>query len=150
MRVGIATDHGGFGLKQEFVAHLRTAAHEVVDFGAYSLNPTDDYPDFVVPLAHAVAAGEVERGVAICGSGVGASVCANKVRGIRAAIIHDHFSAVQGVEDDDMNIICMGGRTVGPSVAWDLVQAFLAATFSQAERHLRRLGKVAALEISKP
>jgi ribose 5-phosphate isomerase B len=150
MRVGIATDHGGFGLKQEFVAHLRAAAHEVVDFGAYSLNPTDDYPDFVVPLAHAVAAREVERGVAICGSGVGASVCANKVRGIRAAIIHDHFSAVQGVEDDDMNIICMGGRTVGPSVAWDLVQAFLAATFSQAERHLRRLGKVAALEISKP
>jgi len=146
MRVGIATDHGGFGLKQEFVAHLRAAAHEVVDFGAYSFNPTDDYPDFVVPLAHAVVAGEVERGVAICGSGVGASVCANKVHGIRAAIIHDHFSAVQGVEDDDMNIICMGGRTVGPSVAWDLVQGFLGAKFSRAERHLRRLEKVASLE----
>jgi ribose 5-phosphate isomerase B len=149
MRVGIATDHAGFGLKEEFVAHLRAAGHEVIDFGAYSLDPADDYPDFVVPLARAVAAGEVERGVAICGSGVGASVCANKVRGIRAAIIHDHFSAVQGVEDDNMNIICMGGRTVGPAVAWDLVQAFLAATFSHAERHLRRLGKVASLEAGK-
>jgi ribose 5-phosphate isomerase B len=147
--VGIATDHAGFGLKEEFVAHLRAAGHEVIDFGAYSLDPADDYPDFVVPLARAVAAGEVERGVAICGSGVGASVCANKVRGIRAAIIHDHFSAVQGVEDDNMNIICMGGRTVGPAVAWDLVQAFLAATFSHAERHLRRLGKVASLEAGK-
>lgn len=149
MRVGIATDHAGFGLKEEFVAHLRGAGHEVIDFGAYSLDPADDYPDFVVPLARAVAAGEVERGVAICGSGVGASVCANKVRGIRAAIIHDHFSAVQGVEDDNMNIICMGGRTVGPAVAWDLVQAFLAARFTYADRHLRRLGKVASLEAGK-
>ena len=149
MRIGIATDHGGFGLKQEFVEHLRSAGHDVVDFGAHSLNPTDDYPDFVVPLARAVAAGEVERGVAICGSGVGASVCANKIPGVRAAIIHDHFSAVQGVEDDNMNIICMGGRTVGPSVAWDLVQAFLAAKFTHAERHLRRLSKVASLEAGK-
>jgi len=145
MRVGIATDHGGFGLKQEFVAQLRAAGHEVIDFGAHSLNPTDDYPDFVVPLARAVVAGEVERGVAICGSGVGASVCANKIPGIRAAIIHDHFSAVQGVEDDDMNVICMGGRPIGPAVNWDLVKAFLGAKFSNAERHLRRLGKVAAL-----
>ena len=149
MRVGIATDHGGFGFKQEFVAHLRAAGHEVVDFGAHSLNPTDDYPDFVVPLAHAVVAGELECGVAICGSGVGASVCANKIPGIRAAIIHDHFSAVQGVEDDNMNIICMGGRTVGPSVAWDLVQGFLGAKFTHAERHLRRLEKVASLEAGK-
>ena len=145
MRVGIATDHGGFGLKQEFVAQLRAAGHEVIDFGAHSLNPTDDCPDFVVPLARAVVAGEVERGVAICGSGVGASVCANKIPGIRAAIIHDHFSAVQGVEDDDMNVICMGGRPIGPAVNWDLVKAFLGAKFSNAERHLRRLGKVAAL-----
>jgi ribose 5-phosphate isomerase B len=146
MRVGIATDHGGFSLKQEIVVQLRAAGYEVVDFGAHVVNPRDDYTDLVVPLARAVAAGKVERGVAICGSGVGASVCANKLPGVRAAIIHDHFSAVQGVEDDDMNIICMGGRTVGPSVAWDLVQAFLAATFSNAERHARRLGKVAALE----
>jgi ribose 5-phosphate isomerase B len=146
MRVGIATDHGGFGLKEELVAQLRAAGHEIVDFGAHSLAPGDDYPDFVIPLAQAVVAGKVERGVAICGSGVGASVCANKIPGVRAALVHDHFSARQGVEDDHMNIICMGGRTVGPAVAWDLVETFLAATFSQAERHLRRLGKVASLE----
>jgi ribose 5-phosphate isomerase B len=146
MRLGIATDHGGFGLKEEFVAQLRAAGHQVVDFGAHSLNPADDYPDFVIPLAEAVAAGTVERGVAICGSGVGASVCANKVVGVRAGLIHDHFSAQQGVEDDHMNIICMGGRTVGPSVAWDLVKTFLAAEFSNAERHVRRLGKVRSLE----
>ena len=146
MRVGIATDHGGFGLKEELVAQLRAAGHEVVDFGAHASSPDDDYPDFVLPLARAVVAGKVDRGVAICGSGVGASVCANKVPGIRAALIHDHFSARQGVEDDHMNILCMGGRTVGPAVAWDLVQTFLGAEFSQAERHLRRLDKVACLE----
>jgi len=142
MKVGIATDHGGLELKEEMIAKLLAAGHEVMDFGAHSLAPGD----FVVPLADAVVAGKVERGVAICGSGVGAAVCANKVKGVRAALIHDHFSARQGVEDDHMNILCMGGRTVGPEVAWDLVQAFLAAEYSQAERHLRRLGKVAALE----
>jgi len=149
MRVGIATDHGGFSLKEELVRELREAGHEVVEFGADRLNEGDDYPDYVVPLAQAVAAQKVERGVAICGSGVGASVCANKIRGIRAALIHDHFSARQGVEDDHMNILCMGGRTVGPAVAWDLVQTFLAAEFSQAPRHLRRLSKVASLETQK-
>ncbi len=146
MRVGIATDHGGFGLKEELVAHLRDAGHEVIDFGAHTLDSDDDYPDFVVPLAKAIVAGKVDRGVAICGSGVGASVCANKIKGIRACLIHDHFSAKQGVEDDHMNILCMGGRTVGPAVAWDLVETFLAAEFSNAPRHLRRLGKVASLE----
>lgn len=146
MRVGIATDHGGYGLKVELVEHLRSAGHEIVDFGANHLDSRDDYPDFVVPLAHAVAEGIVDRGVAICGSGVGAAVCANKVSGVRASLIHDHFSARQGVEDDHMNILCMGGRTVGPAVAWDLVETFLAADYSQAERHLRRLGKVAALD----
>jgi ribose 5-phosphate isomerase B len=146
MRIGIATDHGGFALKEELVACLRTAGHEVVDFGDEEMRVGDDYPDFVVPLARAVASGKVERGVAICGSGVGASVCANKVPGVRAGLVHDHFSARQGVEDDHMNVICMGGRTVGPAVAWDLVQTFLASSFSQAERHLRRLGKVASLE----
>jgi len=146
MRIGIATDHGGFSLKEELVEQLRAAGHEVVDFGAHRLNEGDDYPDYVLPLAQAVAAEQVERGVAICGSGVGASVCANKIRGIRAALIHDHFSARQGVEDDHMNILCMGGRTVGPAVAWDLVQTFLAAKVSQAQRHLRRLSKVASLE----
>jgi ribose 5-phosphate isomerase B len=147
MRVGIATDHGGFGLKADLVAQLRAAGHDVVDFGADKLNPDDDYPDFVVPLAEAVAASTVERGVAVCGSGVGASICANKLPGVRAALIHDHFSAGQGVEDDHMNILCLGGRTVGPSVAWELVQTFLAAEYSQAPRHLRRLSKVALLEL---
>ena len=146
MKVGIASDHGGFELKEELVAKLRAAGHTVTDFGAHSLAPDDDYPDFVVPLSNAVSAGEVERGIAICGSGVGASVCANKVKGIRAALIHDHFSARQGVEDDHMNILCMGGRTVGPEVAWDLAQAYLAAAYSREERHLRRLGKIANLE----
>src|SRR6059058_2506417 len=146
MRVGIATDHGGFGLKADLVAQLRAAGHDVVDFGADKLSPDDDYPDFVVPLAEAVAAGTVERGVAVCGSGVGASICANKIPGVRAGLIHDHFSSGQGVEDDHMNVICIGGRTVGSSVAWDLVQAFLAAEFSHAPRHLRRLSKVARLE----
>ena len=146
MRIGIATDHGGFGLKEELLARLRAAGHEVLDFGAHTWNSGDDYLDFVVPLARSVAAGEVECGVAVCGSGVGASVCANKIPGVRAGLILDHFSARQGVEDDHMNIICMGGRIVGPEAAWDLVEAFLAAEFSQAERHLRRLGKVAALE----
>jgi len=146
MRIGIATDHAGFERKEELIAHLREAGHEVVDVGAYSLNPGDDYPDFMIPLAMAVVNGKVDRGVAVCGSGVGASVCANKVPGIRAGLIHDHYSARQGVEDDNMNILCMGGRVVGPAVAWDLVDAFLAAKFSGAERHVRRLKKIAALE----
>jgi ribose 5-phosphate isomerase B len=146
MHIGIATDHGGFDLKVDLVARLRAAGHDVVDFGAEKLIPDDDYPDFVIPLAQAVVAGTLDRGVAVCGSGVGAAICANKVSGARAGLIQDHFSAKQGVEDDHMNIICLGGRTVGPSVAWDLVQTFLAAEFSQAPRHLRRLSKVASLE----
>src|SRR5439155_19095974 len=101
-------------------------------------------------LARAVASGEVERGIALCGSGVGASVCANKIAGVRAALISDHFSAQQGVEDDDLNILCIGGRAVGLFVAWDLIQAFLEAKFSGAQRHLRRLGKIAALESNSP
>jgi len=146
MRIGIATDHGGFALKQDLAARLEAAGHQVVDYGAYSLAPGDDYPDYVIPLARAVTAGQVERGVAVCGSGVGASVCANKIPGVRAALIEDHFSARQGVEDDNMNILCLGGRTTGPLLAWDLVETYLSARFSGAERHVRRLGKVAALE----
>ena len=149
MKIGVATDHGGFGLKEELVTKLRDAGHEVIDFGAHKLKSDDDYPDYVCPLAKAVASGQVTRGIAICGSGVGASVCANKISGARACLIHDHFSARQGVEDDHMNILCMGGRTVGPAVAWDLVETFLAAEYSQAERHLRRIGKVAAIEAPK-
>jgi ribose 5-phosphate isomerase B len=147
MHLGIATDHGGFPLKVDLLARLRAAGHDVVDFGATALHPDDDYPDFVIPLAEAVAAGTLERGIAICGSGVGASICANKVPGAHAGLISDHFSAAQGVEDDHMNVICIGGRTTGPEVAWDLVQTFLAAQFSNEPRHLRRLRKVAQLEL---
>ena len=146
MRIEIAADHGGFGLKDDLHERLIAAGHQVVDFGADTLNSADDYPDFIIPLARAVAAGRVQRGVAVCGSGVGASICANKVPGVHAALINDHFSARQGVEDDHMNIICLGGRIIGPMIAWDFVTTFLAAEFSQAERHLRRLSKVAALE----
>ena len=146
MRVGIAADHAGFALKEQLAKALRESGHEVLDFGSSSLTPEDDYPDYVVPLARSVANGEVERGVAICGSGVGACVAANKVKGVRAALVHDIFSAHQGVEDDDMNVICFGARVLGCALVWDLTEAFLAARFSNAERHQRRLEKVAALE----
>jgi len=146
MKVGIASDHGGYELKMELAEKIRAAGHEVVDFGATSMVPSDDYPDFVIPLAKAVAAGQVARGIAVCGSGVGACIAVNKVPGARGALIHDHFSAHQGVEDDDMNIICMGGRVIGASVAWELVQSFLATEFSGAERHTRRLNKVKAID----
>jgi ribose 5-phosphate isomerase B len=146
MRVGIAADHGGFALKEELVVALREHGHEVVDFGAPSLDLGDDFPDYVVPLARAVAASEVTRGLAVCGSGVGACVAANKVRGARAALITESFSAHQGVEDDDMNIMCVGGRVLAFNLAWELVQAFLAARFIGCERHRRRLAKIAALE----
>jgi ribose 5-phosphate isomerase B len=146
MRVGIAADHGGFDLKRQLAAALKSLSFEVTDFGACELVPEDDYPDFVVPLAKAVARGDMERGVAICGSGVGACVAANKVPGVRAALIHDVFSAHQGVEDDDMNVICLGARAMGPALALDLVRTFLAARFKDVERYRRRLAKVAALE----
>ena len=146
MRVGIATDHGGFELKKTLAARLRAAGYETVDFGAHELTPDDDYPDFVTPLSQAVAAGRVDRGVAVCGSGVGASVAANKVPGVRAGLMHDTFSARQGVEDDDANIICLGGLVVGHALAWELVKTFLAARFSGLERHRRRLAKCALLE----
>jgi ribose 5-phosphate isomerase B len=144
--VGIAADHGGFELKERLADDLRRADYEVLDFGAYELTPGDDYPDFVVPLARAVAKGEITRGIAVCGSGVGACVVANKVAGVRACLIHDIYSAHQGVEDDNMNIICLGGRVVGYELAWDLLQAFLSAQYEDRERFRRRLGKVSALE----
>jgi ribose 5-phosphate isomerase B len=146
MLVGIAADHGGHELKVHLVRMLREAGHDVIDFGDQQPEVDDDYPDFIVPLARAVAGGDVERGVAICGSGVGASVCANKVAGVRASLIHENFSAHQGVEDDDLNMICLGGLVIGRALAWELVQTFLAARFSGAERHRRRLAKVAELE----
>ena len=144
--IGIAADHGGYELKEYLVKMLRAAGHEVIDFGDGPPKIDDDYPDFVVPLARAVACGEVNRGVAICGSGVGASVAANKVAGVRACLIHETFSAHQGVEDDDLNMICLGGLVVGHALAWELVKTFLAAQFSGADRHRRRLAKVAELE----
>ena len=144
--IGIAADHGGYELKEYLIRMLREAGHEVIDFGDRQPNLDDDYPDFVVPLARAVACGDVERGVAICGSGVGASVVANKVAGVRACLIHETFSAHQGVEDDDLNMICLGGLVVGHALAWELVRTFLAARFSGAERHRRRLAKLADLE----
>jgi len=146
MKIGIAADHGGFVLKQQVAESLRGCEFQVVDFGAHELNTEDDYPDFVIPLSRAVAAGEVERGVAICGSGVGASIVANKIAGVRAALIHDVFSARQGVEDDDMNVICLGGKVIGTDLALKLVETFLAARFSGADRHMRRLYKVVALD----
>jgi ribose 5-phosphate isomerase B len=146
MRVGVAADHGGFLLKEEVATSLRDSGYEVVDFGAHQLDPADDYPDFIIPMARAVAAGQVDRGVAICGSGVGASVAASKVPGVRAGLIHDVFSAHQGVEDDDMNVICLGGRVIGSALAMELIEMFLTAHFSGALRHQRRLGKVRALE----
>ena len=146
MRVGIGGDHGGFSLKEEVGRRLRDAGHDVVDFGARRLTPDDDYPDFVIPLAQAVARGEVERGIALCGSGVGACVAANKVPGVRAGLICDGYSAHQGVEDDDMNVICLGGRVVGGMLAWELIETFLNARFSPQPRFSRRLDKVAALD----
>ena len=149
MRIGIAADHGGFELKVQLIADLKTAGYEVVDFGAHELVTGDDYPDFVVPMARAVAGGEVTRGLAICGSGVGAGVAANKVPRVRAALITDPFSAHQGVEDDDMNVMCLGGRVIGHALAWDLIQTFLSARFKGTERFERRLEKISELENRK-
>ena len=148
-RIGVAADHGGCELKHHLVKKLQEAGYGVIDFGNHLLIPDDDYPDVVVPLARAVARGEVDRGVAICGSGVGASVVANKMAGVRACLIHETFSAHQGVEDDDLNMLCLGGLVVGHAFAWELVHTFLAARFSGAERHRRHLAKVAELELKE-
>jgi len=145
-RIGVAADHGGFELKVKLSESLKTAGYDVLDFGAHALAPEDDYPDFVIPLARAVSNGEVVRGLAICGSGVGACVAANKVPGVRAGLIAESFSAHQGVEDDDMNVMCLGGRVTGPALAWDLVQIFLNARFKNEARFKRRLLKIAGLE----
>ena len=145
-RVGIASDHGGFELKEFLAGKLRAAGFAVTDFGDAKFRSDDDYPDFIIPLARAVAAGTVDRGVAICGSGVGASIAANKVAGVRAGLIDENFSAHQGVEDDNLNMICFGGLVVGHALAWELTQTFLAARFNGAERFRRRLDKVAQLE----
>lgn len=146
MRVGLACDHGGFELKQALTRLLERSGFEIRDFGADSSQPDDDYPDYVVPLARAVASGEVERGIAICGSGVGASIAANKIPGVRAGLCHDHYSAHQGVEHDAMNLLCLGARVIGFETARELTETFLAAGFSGEARHARRLRKIEDLE----
>ncbi|KQS26884.1 RpiB/LacA/LacB family sugar-phosphate isomerase [Dyadobacter sp. Leaf189] len=146
MEIGIAADHGGYELKEHLKSYLAGKGYTIKDYGAFTLDNQDDYPDFVVPLARGIVSNEVERGIAVCGSGVGASVVANKVAGVRAALIQDHFSAHQGVEDDDLNMLCLGGRVTGVNAAQELVEAFLNAEFTGLERHNRRLAKVKDLE----
>ncbi|WP_168038437.1 RpiB/LacA/LacB family sugar-phosphate isomerase [Neolewinella antarctica] len=146
MKIGIATDHGGIELKQQLQKYLEEKGFSVKDFGAYEYDATDDFPDFVVPLARAVATGDVARGVAVCGSGVGASIAANKINGVRACLITETYSARQGVEHDDMNMICVGGRVIGIALAQELLDNFLGAEYQGLPRQLRRMGKVADLE----
>ncbi len=144
--VGIASDHGGFELKEKLILALSDEGWEVVDYGARQYDKEDDYPDMVVPLANAILRGEVKRGLAICGSGVGACIAANKISGIRAALITDAYSARQGVEDDSMNVMCLGGNVTGYSLAFELVRIFLNASFKGTDRFIRRLEKLSKLE----
>jgi ribose 5-phosphate isomerase B len=146
MRIAIGSDHAGFPLKQHIADFLREAGHEVLDCGAFHLDPLDDYPDFSKAVGEAVIAAKAERGVLICGSGVGASVAANKIPGIRAAMCHDTYSAHQGVEHDDMNVLVMGSRIIGVALAEELVGTYIRAVFSHGERHVRRLEKIRAIE----
>jgi len=146
MRIGVAADHGGFKLKVQLASALMNFGYEVEDFGANELVSDDDYPDFIIPLAKAVAKGDITRGLAICGSGVGACIAANKVSGVRASLITDSFSAHQGVEDDNMNVICLGGQITGYNLALELALTFLNARFKGDERFIRRLSKIAVLE----
>ena len=146
MIVALGNDHAGFLLKEAVAEAVRDAGHEVLDCGAFELEPGDDYPDFAAAVARAIVGGRAERGVIVCGSGVGASVAANKFAGIRSGLCHDTFSAHQGVEDDSMNVLSLGARVIGPSLAAELVGAFLRAEFSGAARHQRRLQKIAAIE----
>ena len=151
MRIAFAADHAGADLKDELLVRLLAAGlgHELVDLGGDGSDPTDDYPDFAQRLSHAIVAGEADRGILICGSGVGASVAANKIRGIRAAVCHDTYSAHQGVEHDDMNVLTLGARVIGPEPAFECVLAFIGATFSGEVRHQRRLDKVLAIEANQ-
>jgi ribose 5-phosphate isomerase B len=146
MRIAVAADHAGFELKQELANELRKLNHDVVDLGAHRYEQGDDYPDFAAAIGLAVQSGDAERGVLICGSGVGASIAANKLRGVRAGLCHDTYSAHQGVEHDDMNVLVLGSRIIGVELARDLIKAFVNARFSGDERHKRRLQKVRALE----
>jgi ribose 5-phosphate isomerase B len=146
MKVAVGADHAGFSLKATAVDAIRALGHEIVDCGAFAVEPGDDYPDFAAAVSRAVLEQRAERGVLVCGSGVGASVAANKFAGIRSALCHDTYSAHQGVEHDDMNVLALGARVIGPALASELIAAFLRAEFSGAERHERRLAKIRALE----
>jgi ribose 5-phosphate isomerase B len=146
MKIGIAADHGGFELKQLVADMVKTAGYELIDYGAHEYDRYDDYPDLIIPLAEGISKGEVEKGIAVCGSGVGASIVANKIKGVRAALITETYSAHQGVEHDALNIICLGGRVIGQELAREIVFAFLEAEYSGEERHNRRLDKVTRLE----
>jgi ribose 5-phosphate isomerase B len=148
MRVAFSADHAGAALKDDLLRRLRAAGieHELIDLGGDGSDPTDDYPDFAQRLGDAITGDEADRGILICGSGVGASVAANKIRGIRAAVCHDTYSAHQGVEHDDMNVLTLGARVIGPEPAYECSLAFIAATFSGEPRHRRRLDKVLAIE----
>ena len=145
MIIAVASDHAGFPLKQRVIEVARSLGHDSIDLGTCSTEPVD-YPDFAESIAHAILEGRAERGLLLCGSGVGACVAANKFRGIRAGTCHDTFSAHQCVEDDDANVLCLGARVVGPELAVEIVRAYLGAHFSRAERHVRRLAKIAAFE----
>src|ERR1700736_3833810 len=146
MRTVIGSDHAGFEMKGALAKHLRDLGHEVIDVGTNSTDPVD-YPDFAEAVGKAVLDGRADRGVLICGSGIGASVAANKMKGIRAGLCHDTYSAHQGVEHDDMNVLVLGARVIGPAMAQELVAAYINAKFTNEERHLRRLNKVKALEL---
>ncbi|MBI4312794.1 MAG: ribose-5-phosphate isomerase [Chloroflexi bacterium] len=146
MRVAIAADHAGYPLKQDLVPFLKAQGHDVLDLGAHVVDPNDDYPDFAKAVTDAVVSGQAKRGIVVCGSGVGAGIAANKVHGIRAGVCHDTYLAHQGVEHDDMNVLCIGGRIIGIEVAKEIVTAFLKAEFSGEERHARRLNKLKAME----
>ena len=148
MNIAIGADHAGFALKAEVAAIISGLGHDVLDLGAHEFDADDDYPDFAAPVGRAVAGGSAERGIIVCGSGVGASVAANKIPGVRAAMCHDTYSAHQGVEHDDMNVLCLGGRIIGIELVREIIAAFLAARFTGEERHRRRLSKVIALETS--
>jgi len=146
LSVALGADHGGFSLKSELLPWLHDQGYEVLDLGAHTFDPADDYPDFAVAVAQAVASGKAQRGIVVCGSGVGACIVANKLPGIRACLCHDTYSARQGVEHDDMNILCLGARVIGVELAKELVAAFLSARFSGEERHQRRLQKILTIE----
>ena len=146
MRIAIGADHGGFALKAQLATFLEELGHEVLDVGAHAMDASDDYPDFAKAVAEGVASQKAQRGIMVCGSGVGASVAANKVRGVRASVCHDTYSAHQGVEHDDMNVLCLGDRIVGVELAKELVRSFVSARFTGEERHRRRLGKVMDME----